>query len=139
MKHNNSHLKSCNFGYKSVNQGSEMETITSNNKINNSSKKLLDLFIKKIIIKFFSVIMVNIFMKEINNCNQKKKKISKYKQANIKFSFTNNYSNCAIKLLQKYEQKYTFYPNINDKYRTDLSFQQHQNFFVNLYKKEVIC
>ena len=38
MKHNNSHKKSSNFGYKLTNQESEMETITSNNKINNSSK-----------------------------------------------------------------------------------------------------
>ena len=39
MKHNNSHQISSNFGYKLVNQVSYMKIITSNNKINNSSKK----------------------------------------------------------------------------------------------------
>ena len=62
------------------------------------------------VIKFFSVTIMNICMKEINSYNQKKKKKSPNinqqinSQANKKFSFISNYRNCTYKILQEYEK-----------------------------------
>ena len=144
MKHNNSHQKSCHFGYRLENQESEMETITSNNNnINNSNKKNYGSTYKKNNDKnriYFSNYGEYLYERNKQLQIEKEKELSNLNKqidsrANKKFSFNNNYSNCTHKILQEYDQKYTFHPNINDKYRTDLSFQQRQNFFVNLYKQ----
>ena len=43
--------------------------------------------------------------------------------------------NRVSKILKEYEEKYSFHPNINENYKTDLTFDQRQTIFNNLYKK----
>jgi hypothetical protein len=56
---------------------------------------------------------------------------SKYKKEKIDKKINNRISN----ILKEYEQKYSFHPSINGNYKTDLTFEQRQAFFKNLYKK----
>ena len=56
---------------------------------------------------------------------------SKYKKEKIDKKINNRISN----ILKEYEQKYSFHPSINGNYKTDLTFEQRQAFYKNLYKK----
>jgi hypothetical protein len=39
------------------------------------------------------------------------------------------------KILKEYDEKYSFHPSINEKYKTDLTFEQRQAIYKNIYKK----
>lgn len=56
---------------------------------------------------------------------------SKYKKEKTDKKINNRISN----ILKEYEQKYSFHPSINGNYKTDLTFEQRQAFYKNLYKK----
>ena len=48
----------------------------------------------------------------------------------------NKIDNRVSKILKEYEEKYSFHPSINENYKTDLTFDQRQTIFKNLYKKK---
>ena len=44
--------------------------------------------------------------------------------------------NRISKILKEYEEKYSFHPSINENYKTDLTFEQRQEIYNNLYLKK---
>ena len=81
--------------------------------------------------------------KQIINSNNKNENINIESKANstIKKRRKNNYFNSKksdnkiSKILKEYEEKYSFQPSINENFKTDLTFEQRQMIYVNLYKK----
>ena len=84
--------------------------------------------------------------KKLNNKNDKYKlKINNSFKNNRKRNYFNlsqnskynlkKIDNRVSKILKEYEEKYSFHPNINENYKTDLTFDQRQTIFNNLYKK----
>ena len=47
-------------------------------------------------------------------------------------------TNLCSRISKDYENKYPFHPVINDTYKTDLTFEERQNFFKDLYRKRKI-
>ena len=41
------------------------------------------------------------------------------------------------RLKKEYQEKYPFKPKINNNYKTDLNFNQRQQFFTRLYKQKL--
>ena len=76
--------------------------------------------------------------------NKEKKNISQTKNERKR-----NYSNLSqnskynikkvddriSKILKEYDEKYSFHPSINENYKTDLTFEQRQTIYKNIYKK----
>ena len=57
-------------------------------------------------------------------------------QTSMPLSYKRQLSKSKLERLEKeYNQKYPFKPSINDNYKTDLSFNERQQFFSNLYKQ----
>ena len=67
----------------------------------------------------------------IKNYRKKNYFISNY---NNKFK-TKKVDNKITKILKEYEKKYSFHPSINENFKTDLTFEERQTIYSNIYKK----
>ena len=67
----------------------------------------------------------------------KTKKNKTYQKIFISKSYKNisKENNICSKISKYYSTKFSFHPNINTNYKTDLTFEQRQTFFNNIYKK----
>ena len=71
----------------------------------------------------------------IKNC-RKKNYFNLSKISNNKNKYYSKKLDSKIsKVFKEYEEKYSFHPSINENYKTDLTFEQRQTLFNNLYKK----
>ena len=124
-----------------------------NNKINNykSYKGYLNLNERNELLKLEREKELLEIKKQINKNNKfnfESKNNSLNKNNNNKkknyFFNSNQYTKNKIKkidnkisnILKEYEKKYSFHPSINENYKTDLTFEQRQTFYKNLYKKK---
>ena len=85
-------------------------------------------------------------IKIYNNKSKSNSSIKNYRKKNY---FNHNYNNSNInskyntkkvdnkitKILKEYDEKYSFHPNINENFKTDLTFEERQTIYNNLYKK----
>ena len=66
--------------------------------------------------------------KKINYFNLSQNSKHKYNSKKI--------DNRVTKILKEYDEKYSFHPSINENYKTDLTFEQRQEIYNNLYLKK---
>lgn len=91
------------------------------NKIENEEEKVQELFP----------------IKTENNKKRKNKSNDKYQKILISKSYKDisKENNICSRISKDYEKKFSFHPNINENYKTDLTFEERQKFFKNLYIK----
>ena len=111
-----------------------------NNKTTNNYNEYKDIRNKKLKIEREKEIFE--IKKEINK--RKNKNISKNKNCRkCNYSNLSQFSKYDLKkvdykitkILKEYDEKYSFHPNINENYKTDLTFEQRQEIYKNIYKK----
>ena len=71
------------------------------------------------------------------NINLKNKKNKKYQKIFISKSYKNisKENNICTRISKEYDRKFSFHPVINQNYKTDLTFEERQKFYKNLYIK----
>ena len=71
------------------------------------------------------------------NINLKNKKNKKYQKTFISKSYKDisKEKNICSRVSKEYETKFSFHPVINQNYKTDLTFEERQKFYKNLYRK----
>ena len=76
-------------------------------------------------------------IKTENNKKRKNKSNDKYQKILISKSYKDisKENNICSRISKDYEKKFSFHPNINENYKTDLTFEERQKFFKNLYIK----
>ena len=138
--------------YKSYIQNENNNFLGNKNKIKNYNeyiddrKKQLKLEKEKELFELQRKINKKNNIKLYNNESKTNSSIKNYRKKNY---FNNNYNNnnCnykyntkkvdnkITKILKEYEEKYSFHPSINDNFKTDLTFEERQNIYNNIYKK----
>ena len=138
--------------YKSYIQKENNNFLGTKNKIKNYNeyiddrKKQLKLEKEKELFELQRKINKKNNIKLYNNESKTNSSIKNYRKKNY---FNNNYNNnnCnykyntkkvdnkITKILKEYEEKYSFHPSINDNFKTDLTFEERQNIYNNIYKK----
>ena len=138
--------------YKSYIQKENNNFLGNKNKIKNYNeyiddrKKQLKLEKEKELFELQRKINKKNNIKLYNNESKTNSSIKNYRKKNY---FNNNYNNnnCnykyntkkvdnkITKILKEYEEKYSFHPSINDNFKTDLTFEERQNIYNNIYKK----
>ena len=92
---------------------------------------------------------INEINKQINKGKNNKINIGLKTNSSIKNYRKRNYFNLSqnskynlkkvdnriSKILKEYDEKYSFHPSINENFKTDLTFEQRQTIYKNLYKK----
>ena len=137
---NNSRIK------KKINKIENIYKTNINNNINNTQNiKKINNNIKKIIkyntLKKYKTLKNSEFIKiskeKENTMDIKTKKNKTYQKIFISKSYKNisKENNICSKISKYYSTKFSFHPNINTNYKTDLTFEQRQTFFNNIYKK----
>ena len=84
-------------------------------------------------------------IKLYNNESKTNSSIKNYRKKNYfnhNYNYNNDYKyntkkvdNKITKILKEYEEKYSFHPSINDNFKTDLTFEERQTIYNNIYKK----
>ena len=129
--------------YKTNNNNQNIQKINNNiNKIKKSNTLKKPEFIKKEkekenIQEIFPDKTESINYYKNKSVDLKNKTNKKYQNIFISKSYKNisKENNICSKISKYYETKFSFHPNINTNYKTDLSFEERQTFFNNLYKK----
>jgi hypothetical protein len=77
---------------------------------------------------------INKEKKNISKTKSKRKRNYSNLSQNSKYNLKKE-DNRISKILKEYDEKYSFHPSINENYKTDLTFEQRQMIYKNIYKK----
>ena len=118
-----------------------IDGINNYNKYKNNRNKQLKLEREKEIFEIKKEInkgKINRIDKSKTRTNSSIKNYRKKNYFNINQNSKYNLKKSDIKIskiLKEYDEKYSFHPSINENYKTDLTFEQRQTIYKNIYKK----